>query len=183
MDLTVVSTPGAPVSFEVASALPPWDWKQQLKVTVGQGKKNHYGKQTVQKNQGNYQWFCFPHNTQLTCTNPVPRPYILSGGIFSPASPCSKASANRLWIEKQEKKGGTSLNISKRNKKKHSSPLQISSPLIFTSKPDGDWIIMPLLQCHNHLRAKDKRITGHTCFVVTIYILELANFKASGTPG
>jgi len=25
MDLTVVSTPGAPVSFEVASALPPWD--------------------------------------------------------------------------------------------------------------------------------------------------------------
>jgi hypothetical protein len=59
----------------------------------------------VQKNQGNYQWFCFPHNTQLTCTNPVPRPYILSGGIFSPASSCSKASANRLWIEKQEKKG------------------------------------------------------------------------------
>jgi len=25
MNLTVVSTPGAPVSFEVASALPPWD--------------------------------------------------------------------------------------------------------------------------------------------------------------
>jgi len=105
MNLTVVSTPGAPVSFEVASALPPWDWKQQLKLTVGQGKKNHYGKQTAQKNQGNYQWFCFPHSTQLICTNPVPRPYILSGGIFSPASSCSKASANRLWIEKQEKKG------------------------------------------------------------------------------
>ena len=35
-------------------------------------------------------------NTLLIHTDPVPRPYILSGGSATPASSCSKASANRL---------------------------------------------------------------------------------------
>lgn len=78
--------------------------KAAIEINSGTRKKKSLWKANRAKESRN-QWFCFPHNTQLICTNPVPRPYILSGGIFSPASSCSKTSANRLWIEKQEKKG------------------------------------------------------------------------------
>ena len=37
-------------------------------------------------------------------TNPVPRPYILSGGMATPASSRSRASANRPCAKKREEK-------------------------------------------------------------------------------
>lgn len=41
-------------------------------------------------------------------------------------------------------------------------------------------VVSPLSK--NKERKEEKEIY-HTCFVVTIYNLELANFNASGTPG